>query len=70
VVGPQHVGIGLDWDGGGGVKGMEDVASIPKITAALVAAGYKEADLRNIWSGNVLRLLGEAETYSSRLPSH
>lgn len=69
VAGPQHVGIGLDWDGGGGVKGMEDVASIPKITAALLAAGYKETDVRNIWSGNVLRLLAQAESYSSRPPS-
>lgn len=61
VVGPDHVGIGLDWDGGGGVAGMEDVTAIPRITAALVAAGYSEADLQKIWSGNVLRVLASAE---------
>lgn len=61
LVGPDHVGIGLDWDGGGGVTGMEDVASIPKITAGLLAAGYTEAELQKIWSGNVLRLLRQAE---------
>jgi len=61
VVGPEHVGIGLDWDGGGGVTGMEDVRSIPKITDALLKAGYSEADLANIWSGNVLRLLKAAQ---------
>jgi membrane dipeptidase len=61
VVGPDHVGIGADWDGGGGVTGMEDVTSIPKITERLLAAGYSEGDLAKIWSGNVLRLLREAE---------
>jgi membrane dipeptidase len=61
IVGPDHVGIGADWDGGGGVTGMEDVASIPKITERLLAAGYTEADLAKIWSGNVLRLLEAAE---------
>tara|TARA_B110001454_G_scaffold176725_1_gene168948 strand:- start:1307 stop:2656 length:1350 start_codon:yes stop_codon:yes gene_type:complete len=61
VVGPDHVGIGLDWDGGGGVNGMEDVTAVPRITAALLAAGYSEADLQKIWSGNVLRVLAAAE---------
>ncbi|MET0285947.1 MAG: dipeptidase [Polyangiales bacterium] len=61
LLGPDHVGIGADWDGGGGVTGMEDVGAIPKITEALLAAGYDEAALQKIWSGNVLRLLRAAE---------
>lgn len=61
VVGPDHVGIGADWDGGGGVVGMEDVLDLPKITAALLKAGYSEADVQKIWSGNVLRVLAAAE---------
>ncbi len=61
VVGPEHVGIGLDWDGGGGVEGMEDVTALPKITAALLKAGYSESDIAKIWSGNVLRVLAAAE---------
>jgi membrane dipeptidase len=64
VAGPEHVGVGADWDGGGGVTGMEDVSAIPKITERLVAAGYTRADLANIWSGNVLRLLRAAEQYA------
>ncbi|MDP1335136.1 membrane dipeptidase, partial [Klebsiella pneumoniae] len=44
-VGPLHVGIGADWDGGGGVQGLEDVSQLPKITEALVQAGYSEADI-------------------------
>lgn len=61
VVGPDHVGLGADWDGGGGVTGMEDVSSLPKVTEALLNAGYTEEDLGKIWSGNMLRLLAAAE---------
>jgi membrane dipeptidase len=61
LVGPDHVGIGADWDGGGGVVGMEDVESLPKITDRLVKAGYTEQDLAKIWSGNVLRVLHQTE---------
>jgi membrane dipeptidase len=64
VVGPQHVGIGADWDGGGGVVGFEDVADLPKVTARLKAAGYSDADLAGIWGGNVLRIVRQAQDYA------
>jgi membrane dipeptidase len=60
LVGPDHVGVGCDWDGGGGVVGMEDVASIPKITERLVKLGYTESQLTNFWGGNALRVLKAA----------
>ena len=66
VAGVDHVGIGLDWDGGGGVIGLEDIADLPKITKALLAAGYSEADVAKIWSGNVLRVLAAAEAEAER----
>jgi len=66
LVGPDHAGIGLDLDGGGGVTGLDDVAGIPEITRRLVAAGYGESDLAKIWGGNVLRLLREAEAKAVR----
>jgi len=65
LIGPDHVGIGLDWDGGGGVNGLEDAADIPKITERLLAEGYSEEDIAKIWSGNVLRLLQEAEMHAT-----
>jgi membrane dipeptidase len=64
VVGPEHVGIGADWDGGGGVAGFEDVADLPKVTARLKAAGYSDADVTAIWGGNVLRLVAGAQAYA------
>jgi membrane dipeptidase len=67
IVGPEHVAIGLDWDGGGGVIGMDDVTQIPRITARLLEQGYSEAEIGKIWSGNVLRVLREAEATRDRL---
>jgi len=61
LVGPEHVGIGCDWDGGGGVTGMEDVAALPRVTERLVKLGYTESQLAGFWGGNVLRVLGKAQ---------
>lgn len=58
VAGIDHVGIGCDLDGGGGVfPGLRDVADYPRITQALLARGWNEADLRKLWGGNLLRVL-------------
>ncbi len=65
VVGPDHVGIGMDWDGGGGVTGMEDTTDLPKITAWMQRRGLSEAQIANIWSGNVLRVMRQAQDYAA-----
>lgn len=62
VAGPDHVGIGADWDGGGGVTGLEDVSQLPVITQRLLDAGYNEQQVANIWSGNLLRVLQAAQS--------
>lgn len=61
IAGIDHVGIGIDFDGGGGVTGFEDARAYPRITAALLAAGHSREDLAKLWSGNALRVLGEAQ---------
>lgn len=65
VVGPEHTGIGADWDGGGGVTGMRDVSDLPLITYALLDKGYTEEDIRKIWGLNLIRLLKAAEDYAA-----
>jgi len=60
VAGVDHVCFGADWDGGGGLAGLEDIAALPKVSSRLKAAGYSDADLAKMWSGNVLRLLDKA----------
>ena len=61
LIGPDHVGISGDWDGGGGVDGMSDVSMLQKITRDLLAAGYSAADVEKIWGGNMMRLMRAAE---------
>jgi membrane dipeptidase len=64
VAGVDHVCFGADFDGGGGMAGLEEVSALPRVTAALKAAGYSEADLAKMWSGNILRILGQAEKHA------
>lgn len=61
VAGVDHVGIGIDFDGGGGVTGLNDASDYWKISERLLAEGYTRDDLAKIWGGNVLRLLRAAE---------
>ncbi len=58
VAGIDHVGIGCDFDGGGGFPGLSSVADYPKITQALLVRGWSEAALAKLWGENTLRLLG------------
>lgn len=61
LVGIDHVGVSGDFDGGGGVAGLDDVTAYPKITAALLKAGYGRADVEKVWGGNALRVLAAAQ---------
>lgn len=67
VVGPEHVGFGADWDGGGGVEGLEDVTRLPRITERLLEEGYTEEQVAAMWGGNLLRVIGEAQRIAREL---
>jgi len=67
LVGPTHVGLGSDFDGTTVPDGMEDVSKLPKITAALLAKGYSEQDVKNILGENILRLLEQVEGVGRQL---
>jgi membrane dipeptidase len=61
VAGIDHVGIGADLDGGGGVKGMFDVSEMGNVTAELLRRGYSARDIEKIWSGNLFRVMRAVE---------
>ena len=66
VAGVDHVCFGADWDGGGGIAGMEDITALPVVTGRLLAAGYSREDVNKMTGGNVLRILGEAQAAAGR----
>ena len=61
VAGIDHVGIGSDFDGGGGVEGCFDVSEMATIPIELANRGYSKEEIRKIWSGNLLRVFREVE---------
>jgi membrane dipeptidase len=66
VMGADHVGLGADWDGGGGVIGMDDAAALPRISARLRREGLSEADIAKIMGGNLLRVLRQVQGAAAR----
>ncbi|AKM11784.1 peptidase M19 [Croceicoccus naphthovorans] len=61
VAGVDHVCFGADFDGGGGIAGLDDVSDLPKITARLLDAGFTPDQIGKMTGGNVLRILAAAE---------
>jgi membrane dipeptidase len=60
-MGIAHVGIGSDFDGGGGVVGWRDAGESANVTAELLRRGYDQPAIAALWGGNFLRLLRLAE---------
>jgi membrane dipeptidase len=67
VAGINHVGIGTDFDGGGGISGFNDDTEAPNVTIELVKRGYTEAQIRKIWGENLLRAWGAVEKIGTKL---
>jgi membrane dipeptidase len=61
VIGIDYVGIGSDFDGGGGVEGCKTVAEMKNITIELLRRGYPKSDIKKIWSGNFMRVFRKVE---------
>ena len=67
LVGPDHVGLGSDFDGADMPDGLEDCSKLPKITEALLRKGYSEENIRKILGGNILRVMEQSERISKEL---
>ena len=61
LMGIEHVGIGTDFDGDGGVVGCASASELINFTRRLLAERYSEADIRRIWGGNFLRVMEEVQ---------
>lgn len=66
VAGIDHVGIGTDFDGGGGVEGCRDVSEMRNITLELVKRGYSEKQIQKIWGGNLMRVMHDVASKAGK----
>lgn len=64
LIGIDHVGIGSDFDGGGGIEDVRDVSQMKNITRELIRRGYSRAEISKIWGGNIMRVLRKNEELS------
>lgn len=62
VMGIDHVGIGTDFDGDGGVRGMRDASEIQQFTLSLLRRRYSDEDIAKIWGGNWLRVMSMVQS--------
>ena len=69
VAGIDHVGIGCDFDGGGGIDGVFDVSQVMNITIELVKRGYNEDQIAKIWGGNLIRVFSEVQRIARNIKS-
>ncbi|WP_033149157.1 membrane dipeptidase [Prevotella sp. P6B1] len=61
VMGIDHVGLGTDFDGDGGVRGLADSSELINFTRRLLARRFSEQDIQKIWGGNFLRVMEEVQ---------
>lgn len=62
VMGIDHVGIGTDFDGDGGVRGMANAAELINFTRLLLSRQFSEQDIEKIWGGNFLRVMSQVQS--------
>lgn len=61
-IGVDHVGIGTDFNHGGGIVGFTEADGAQSVTEELLARGYTADDVEKIWGGNFLRVLDLASS--------
>lgn len=61
VMGIDHVGLGTDFDGDGGIRGLRDSSELLQFTRRLLANRYAESDIQKIWGGNFLRVMSQVQ---------
>ena len=61
VMGIDHVGLGTDFDGDGGILGLSNSSELTNFTRQLLARRYSQEDIQKIWGGNFLRIMQQVQ---------
>lgn len=62
IMGIEHVGLGTDFDGDGGIRGLADSSELINFTLHLLRRRYSERDIVRIWGGNWLRVMAQVQS--------
>ena len=62
VMGIDHVGLGTDFDGDGGIRGLANSSELIHFTRQLMARHFNEDDIQKIWGGNFLRVMQQVQS--------
>jgi microsomal dipeptidase-like Zn-dependent dipeptidase len=69
-IGPEHLALGTDLNGVPGVMaGYGGETDLPKVTGALLDAGFDRREVEGILGGNALRVLRQVEEHARRISS-
>ena len=66
IMGIDHVGLGTDFDGDGGVRGIADASELINLTRQLLARRYSKTDIEKIWGGNWLRVMKQVQSSANK----
>lgn len=66
VMGIDHVGLGTDFDGDGGVRGLANASELLNFTRTLLLCRYSESDIQKLWGGNFLRVMAQVQAASQK----
>jgi microsomal dipeptidase-like Zn-dependent dipeptidase len=66
IMGIDHVGVGTDFDGDGGVRGMADASEMINFTRHLMSRRYSERDIQKIWGGNWIRVMAQIQAAATK----
>lgn len=69
VAGIDHVGIGTDFDGDGGVRGCASASELINLTRRLMAEGLNTRQLRKVWGGNFIHVMSLVQYAGSVVPA-
>ncbi len=67
LIGVDHVGVGTDFDGGGGIPGFDNAAEALNVTVEMVRRGYTDQEIEKIWGANLLRVWREVEAVAAEI---
>ena len=65
IMGIEHVGIGTDFDGDGGIRGCASASELINFTRHLLRERYSEEQIQMIWGGNFLRVMNQVQRYKA-----